>query len=308
MMSLQNRSWGCQLGAYESSLVKREHGGGGNWDLWSAHYGRDRACKGTSSQGCEGLSPAGNNCVGEMEAVDMRRATLVNPFLVLKEAGTSTWGERLNGSPAPYTSVNNGALFLRWSWFPPQGFLVAEFITPIPSGCLLAVNSSPLPGFVLQIPLSCTQHLSTPIDTCLRLGHVGLWHGPSVYVSFSSACHRPVAEFSSNGLWIASSVSIDLPIIERASPDVETSLFLQLPTYKVVGSILLSLLFFFSSFFHPTWLSWNLSCPFRCLRSSASVQPVLCENYIICRCIFDTFMGRVTQSPLTHLPSWLIFI
>lgn len=93
--------------------MKREHGGGGNWDLRSAHYGRDRACKGTSSQGCEGLSPAGNNCVGEMEAVDMRRATLVNPFLVLKEAGTSTWGERLNGSPASYTSLNNGALFLR---------------------------------------------------------------------------------------------------------------------------------------------------------------------------------------------------
>ena len=42
----------------------------------------------------------------------MRRATLVNPFLVLKEAGTSSWGERLNGSPVPYTSLNNGALFL----------------------------------------------------------------------------------------------------------------------------------------------------------------------------------------------------
>ena len=52
--------------------MKREHRGGGNWDLWSAHYGRDRACKGTSTQWCEGLSPAGNNCVGEMEAVDMR--------------------------------------------------------------------------------------------------------------------------------------------------------------------------------------------------------------------------------------------
>ena len=58
MMSLQNRSWGCQLGAYESSLVRREHRGGGNWDLWSAHYGRDRACKGTSSQGCEGSIPS----------------------------------------------------------------------------------------------------------------------------------------------------------------------------------------------------------------------------------------------------------
>ena len=43
----------------------------------------------------------------------MRRATLVNPFLVLKEAGTSSWGERLNGNPVPYTSLNNGALFLR---------------------------------------------------------------------------------------------------------------------------------------------------------------------------------------------------
>ena len=65
------------------------------------------------ARGVRDLSPAGNNCVGEMEAVGMRRAILVNPFLVLKEAGTSTWGERLNGSPAPYTSHNYRALFLQ---------------------------------------------------------------------------------------------------------------------------------------------------------------------------------------------------
>ena len=45
-----------------------------------------------------------------------------------------------------------------------------------------------------------------------------------------------------------------------------------------------------SSFFCPTWLSRSLSCPFRCPRSSTSIQQVLCENSI-CRCILDVFVG-----------------
>ena len=44
--------------------------------------------------------------------------------------------------------------------------------------------------------------------------------------------------------------------------------------------------------FGPIWLCGNLSCPFKCLRSSAHVQLVLCENCFMCRYILDAFMGR----------------
>ena len=59
-----------------------------------------------------------------------------------------------NGGPAPCTSFNNGASFLWHSEFPPQEFPVADFLTPVPSGCLLTANNSPLPGSVLQTPCS----------------------------------------------------------------------------------------------------------------------------------------------------------
>ena len=49
--------------------------------------------------------------------------------------------------------------------------------------------------------------------------------------------------------------------------------------------VLLPLLFFFPSFFHPTQLCRDLSCPFQCPRSFASVQLMFCENCLICRCI-----------------------
>ena len=49
-------------------------------------------------------------------------------------------------------------------------------------------------------------------------------------------------------------------------------------------------LFFFSSFFHPTQLLGDFSCPFTILRSSANVQQVLYENCSICRCILDVLV------------------
>ena len=49
-------------------------------------------------------------------------------------------------------------------------------------------------------------------------------------------------------------------------------------------------------FFHPTWLCRNFSCPFSYLRSSASVQLVLCENCLICRCILDVLVGEVNST------------
>ena len=84
----------------------------------------------------------------------------------------------------------------------------------------------------------------------------------------------------------------DLPVGEGASPDVGTSPHLQFPA-RGAGPVLLPLLFLFpSSFFHPTWLHGDLSCPFRCPRSSASVQQMFCENCSICTCILDVFVGR----------------
>ena len=58
------------------------------------------------------------------------------------------------------------------------------------------------------------------------------------------------------------------------------------------GPVLLPLLFFLPSFFHPTWLCGDLYCPFQCPRSSASVQLVFCEICSICRCILDVFVER----------------
>ena len=78
----------------------------------------------------------------------------------------------------------------------------------------------------------------------------------------------------------------------RASPDAGASLHLQLPT-RGAGPILLPLLFLFPScFFCPNQLRGDLSCPFRCLRSSASVQQVLDENCSIYRFILHAFVGK----------------
>ena len=59
----------------------------------------------------------------------------------------------------------------------------------------------------------------------------------------------------------------------------------------------------FPFLFHPTWLCGDISCPFKCPRSSASFQQEnyysICRcildvfvNYSICRCILDVFVGR----------------
>lgn len=37
---------------------------------------------------------------------------------------------------------------------------------------------------------------------------------------------------------------------------------------------------------------WRFFCPFRCARSSASVQQALCENRSICRCVLDVLVRR----------------
>ena len=89
-------------------------------------------------------------------------------------------GKGCSGSPTLHAPLSHGAAFLWRPRFLPRTFLVEELLTPIPSGCLFAANSSPLPGSALQTPRSSPQPPSAPADTRLRLGSSGLWHAPSV--------------------------------------------------------------------------------------------------------------------------------
>ena len=63
-----------------------------------------------------------------------------------------------------------------------------------------------------------------------------------------------------------------------------------------------SLFWFLFSFFHPTWLQKDFSCPFRSLKSSANVQQVPYENCSICRCILDATSpySAILTPPLVH--------
>ena len=61
-------------------------------------------------------------------------------------------------------------LLLWQSKFSPETFLVANFLTPTSSGCLLTA----LPRFALQTPGSSTQSPLALTNTYLRLGHTGL--------------------------------------------------------------------------------------------------------------------------------------
>ena len=59
-----------------------------------------------------------------------------------------------SGSPAPCAQFNSGALLLWCPGLLPQTFPAVELLTPVPSGCLFIANSCPLPGSMLQNPLS----------------------------------------------------------------------------------------------------------------------------------------------------------
>ena len=68
-------------------------------------------------------------------------------------------------------------------------------------------------------------------------------------------------------------------------------------TFSFPPNLLVSFLIppFFFSFFYPTWLWGDFSCPFRRLNSSANVQQVLWENCSICRW-FLMYLWGVTNS------------
>lgn len=183
--------------------------------------------------------------------------------------------------------LNNGTLLL---WHPrllPQIFLVVELHPPIPSGFLVTTGSRLSPGLLSPDPTF--QHPAClHLQTHLRLGCTGLWHGPPVEVSLCPACHRLL---SSEPLKVPS-VLAELSTGEGASTDARTSPHLQLHA-RGSGPIILLILFLFP-FSYLTWFYGDLSCPFinRCLRSSTSVQQVLYDDFSMCRCILDESVGE----------------
>ena len=176
-----------------------------------------------------------------------------------------------NGGPIPCAPLNNDALLLWCPRLPLQTFVVVELLTPVPSGCLCTANSCPLPGSMFQTPLYSTQPPSTTGDTQLRLGCVRLRHRPWAQFSLCPAFRRLSAVFSFDPLKVSFCPSW-FPHCEGGFLSGETSPHLQLPA-RVAGPFFDSSFLF--SFFRPTWLWGDFSCPFRCLKSSTNVQQVL---------------------------------
>ena len=181
-----------------------------------------------------------------------------------------------------YMPLNNGTLLL---WHPrllPQIFLVVELHPPIPSGFLVTTGSRLSPGLLSPDPTF--QHPAClHLQTHLRLGSTGLWHGPPVEVSLCPACHRLVAVFSNS-----SSVPGNSPANEGASPGTGPSLLLHLPPWGARSHS--ASCFFFLSFILPGYAEIFVVL-------SAAQSPLLvfsmysenCSNY---RCILDVFVGR----------------
>ena len=197
---------------------------------------------------------------------------------------------------------------LQW-WLHPlhitQQWCLASMAVWVPSTCI------PICGFPPSHPLRLSPHsqqqsspwVFSPIPMFQlsahvhRHTHVPVWGAQGCGTDHLCRSHsvlsapRPAISPSSDSLRCSPSVPTDFPVGEGASPDVGTSPLLQL-LLRCTDPILLALLFFFPSFFHPVWLCGDLSCPFQCPRSSAGVQLVFFENYSICRCILDAFVER----------------
>ena len=210
------------------------------------------------------------------------------PSLVPVEAGAASRGERLhNGDPALctwcFTSV---AVWASSASIPGCGAphspqAVSSQPTAVPSPGLLSK-----PHVLAPSP---RVHLQAPVSGWGAQGGCGTDHLHRSHCVLPATDQLPGSPLS---LQVSPSVPGDLPAHEEASPVVATSPHLHLPA-RSTGPILLPLLFLFpSSFFHATRLHGDLSCPFRCPRSSASVQQVLCENCSTCRCIPSAFVGR----------------
>ena len=81
---------------------------------------------------------------------------------------------------------------------------------------------------------------------------------------------------------------------EKVSWCLETSLFLRLPSRDGAPSLplwSLCLLYFFLP------LSKTMGCFSGCLMSSAGIQKLFCEIYLVFKCSFDEFVGEKVVSP-----------
>ena len=163
-----------------------------------------------------------------------------------QERGASTGGERLQWGSSLWTSLNNGALLCGGSGFHKHPIYRAPpSPPPIPSWCLLTVNSSPLPGSALHTPHSSTQPLSAVVDT------LSGWVGRARVSALYAGLLCPAATDSCHVLFPQ---RMRLPFCPNwtlpqggASPDMETS-SLQIPPGLQVLSHFLSSSFFLWSY------------------------------------------------------------
>ena len=177
--------------------------------------------------------------------------------------------------------------------------IVAEPLTLVPSGCLLIANSNPLPEFALQTLHSSTQPLA----------HISGWGTQGIAwtmcVGLTLSC---LPQTGCCTLFWAPLLSqlISLPVRELPQMWDPLLSFSRPQGHKCLPAS------FPSSFSLLTLVlpgySGNLSYPFRCLRSSARVQQLLCEICSNLRCILDTFMVRseipCPPPPLPFYSSW----
>lgn len=107
--------------------------------------------------------------------------------------------------------------------------------------------------------------------------------------------------------WNTPSVSADPLTGEGTSPDVKILSHFQLPS-RSKDLIPPPLLFLFPSAFHPAWLYGTHSFPFMCLKSSASIQQVLCENFSIFEVFLMYLWGEMNSMFSCPLLSWKVLI
>ena len=98
--------------------------------------------------GCKRDGPGGDDARGKASSCGVREPALAGAFPNTRGGRGRCMGREAAMAVLPCTSLNNGALILWQSGFPPQAFPVADFLTPIPSGCLLTANSSTLPSLL----------------------------------------------------------------------------------------------------------------------------------------------------------------
>ena len=171
-------------------------------------------------------------------------------------AGGPEQGEGDSSSgPTPFVPLNNATLLV-WQ----VGLLQTSPSCPCraPYSCsfrFFVASSCPLHGSTLQTPHSSTQPLCTAADIHLSLEATGLQHRESMKFLLCPVCHTLVAALSS--------LLLKLPLCpswssQRWEDYPEYSNLFPF-SYPLRGADSIRVLFF--SFFHPTWLYVDFSCP-----------------------------------------------